>query len=55
MNLDDKIYNLRKKLDNSISDNESYDKIYEISLQLDELIAEYYRREAAKKESTENE
>lgn len=54
MNLDEKICNLRKKLDNSISNNESYDKIYKISLQLDELIAEYYRKEAFKNKYTES-
>lgn len=43
MNIKEKICELRKKLDDSISRNESYDKIYSISLQLDELIAEYYR------------
>lgn len=48
MDLDEKIYHLRKKLDDNISNNESYEKIYSISLELDELIAEYYRNEACK-------
>ena len=47
MDLDEKIYHLRKRLDDSIANNESYEKIYSISIQLDELIAEYYRENAA--------
>lgn len=43
MSLNEEISELRKKLDDSISKNESYDKIYSISLQLDELIAKYYK------------
>ena len=54
MSLDEKIYNLRKKLDDSISNNESYDKIYGISIELDELIAEYYREEVAKNKYKDN-
>lgn len=43
MSLEKRIEELRKKLDDSISQNKSYDEIYQISLKLDELIVEYYR------------
>jgi len=36
---------MRKKLDESIEKNENYAKIYSISLEIDDLIAEYYREE----------
>ncbi len=49
--LNEKICNLRKKLDDSISNKEDYDKIYNISLQLDDLINEYYREEKRMKQS----
>ena len=38
----EKIVKLRKELDDSIKDKKSYDKIYKLSIELDELIAEYY-------------
>ncbi len=40
--LDDKICELRNKLNKSISDGEDYSKIYQISVELDELIARFY-------------
>ncbi len=43
MDLNQKIERLRQKLDEYISQNKSYDEIYEISLKLDKLIMEYYR------------
>ena len=40
--LDDKICELRNKLNKSISDGEDYSIIYKISVELDELIAQFY-------------
>ena len=40
--LDDKICELRNKLNKSISDGEDYSIIYQISIELDELIAKFY-------------
>ena len=40
--LDDKICELRNKLNTSISDGEDYSIIYQISVELDELIAQFY-------------
>ncbi len=42
MLLDDKICELRNKLNKSISDGEDYSIIYQISVELDELIAKFY-------------
>lgn len=41
--LDEKICELRDKLNKSIENGDDYDKIYKLSVELDELIAEYYR------------
>lgn len=40
--IDEKICSLRDKLNKSIQDGEDYDIIYDISVKLDDLIAEYY-------------
>ena len=40
--LEEKIVKLREKLNESISNDEKYEKIYKLSIELDELIAEYY-------------
>jgi len=40
--LNDEICKLREKLNNSIIQGEDYEKIYQISVELDELIAKYY-------------
>lgn len=42
--LDEKICKLREELNKCISDGEDYSRIYKISLELDKLIAEYYKR-----------
>ena len=42
--LNDEICKLRDKLNNSIVTGEDYDIIYQLSIELDELIAEYYRK-----------
>ena len=48
MKLDDKICKLREELNNSILTGQDYSITYELSIELDELIAEYYRIELAK-------
>ena len=40
--IDEKILELRRKLDESITEEKNYDVIYKISVELDELIASYY-------------
>lgn len=40
--LEEKIIDLREKLDKSIQNGEDYEIIYELSTQLDELIIEHY-------------
>ncbi len=41
--MNEKICKLREKLNTSIENEEDYEVIYKISVELDELIAEYYR------------
>lgn len=41
--LNDKIRKKREELNRSIEENKNYDEIYQISIELDELIAAYYR------------
>lgn len=43
--LDDKICELRDKLNDSILNNLDYSIIYQLSVDLDELIYEYYKKE----------
>ena len=40
----EKINELREKLNKSIENNENYSKIYDLSVQLDKLIEEYYEK-----------
>lgn len=42
--INDDICILRDKLAKSIEDGRPYDEIYKISIELDELIAKYYKR-----------
>lgn len=49
--LDDKICEMREKLNKSIIKGEDYEIIYNLSVQLDELIAEFYRRSNTSKPS----
>lgn len=44
--LNDEIRKKREELNKSIEENRDYDYIYKISVELDELIAEFYGREA---------
>ncbi len=41
--LNDEICKLRDKLNRSIENGEDYDIIYKLSIELDELIAQYYK------------
>lgn len=43
MTLIDKIEFFRDKLNNSLLNNDDYDRIYKLSTLLDELILEYYK------------
>ena len=40
--INDKICKKREELNKSIEEKKSYEEIYKISVELDELIAEYY-------------
>ena len=42
--LNDEICKLRDKLNKSIENGEDYSVTYELSIELDELIAQYYRK-----------
>ena len=42
--LNDEICKLRDRLNESITIGEEYNIIYKLSVELDELIAEYYRK-----------
>ena len=41
--LNDEICKLRDKLNKSIEDGDDYNVIYQLSIELDELIASYYK------------
>lgn len=41
--IEEKIKKLREKLNEYITNDEKYEKIYKISVELDELIVEYYK------------
>ena len=41
--LNDEICKLRDKLNKSIENGDDYNKIYQLSIELDELIANYYK------------
>ncbi len=43
--LDERICKLREELNNSILNGQDYSITYELSIQLDDLIAEYYKME----------
>lgn len=44
--LNDEICKLREELNESIKTNQDYSKIYQLSVQLDGLIANYYGKES---------
>ncbi len=43
--INEEICKLRDKLNNSIAEGQDYEIIYKLSIELDELIAEYYKKE----------
>lgn len=53
--LNDEICKKRDELNKSIENNDDYDKIYKISVELDELIAKYYMTEDSKDKNLEKE
>lgn len=48
--LNERICYLREKLNESIINGEDYSIIYQLSIELDELIAQYYRNKVVKDE-----
>jgi len=48
--LNDEICNLRDKLNNSIASGQDYSITYKLSVELDELIAQFYRDKLKEKE-----
>ncbi len=46
--LNDEICRVREKLNKSIENGKNYDEIYKISVELDELIAKFYRKSNVK-------
>ena len=52
--LNDRICKLREELNNSILNGQDYSVTYELSVELDELIAEYYKSEFKQKIKSKN-
>ena len=52
--LDEEILELRRKLNESVEKEESYRKTYKLSVELDDLIAEYYKEELKKNKNSSN-
>ena len=46
--LDEEILELRRKLNESITSEKNYDNIYKLSIELDELITQYYNKKLMK-------
>ena len=51
--LNDEICKLRDKLNKSIEDGEDYEVIYQLSIELDELITNYYEKKDEKQFATQ--
>lgn len=51
--LNDEICKKRDELNKSIEQGEKYSKIYKLSVELDELISEYYKNQNAKETNDE--
>lgn len=49
--IEEKIKRKRKQLNESIEKNKNYDDVYKLSIELDELITEFYK-ETKRKEET---
>ena len=50
--LNEEICKLRDKLNESIINEEDYEIIYKLSIELDELIAKYYKKDELKQRGT---
>ena len=46
--LDEEILELRRKLNESVTNEKDYRKTYRLSIELDKLITQYYKRELKK-------
>ncbi len=53
--LNDEICKLREKLNDSIISGQDYSVTYKISVELDELIAKYYKKDTNKKKNKSEE
>lgn len=51
--LDEEILELRRKLNESVTNEKNYDKTYKLSIELDELIAKYYKEKLVEKTTKE--
>ena len=51
--IDEEILELRRKLDESIANENNYDKTYRLSIELDELITKYYNKKLKTKAHTD--
>ena len=49
--LNEKIRKKREELNKSIEENRKYERIYELSVELDELISEYYKTQKTRDKS----
>ena len=47
--INEEICNLRDKLNKSIEEGQDYEVIYKLSVELDELIAQYYKSKDSEK------
>lgn len=47
--LDEEILELRRKLNESVTNEKNYDKTYRLSVELDDLITEYYSKKLKSK------
>lgn len=52
--LDEEILELRRKLNESVAKEENYKKTYKLSVELDNLIAEYYNKRLRNNKNTCN-
>lgn len=52
--LDEEILELRRKLNESVTKEENYKKTYKLSVELDNLIAEYYNKRLRENKNTCN-
>ena len=51
--LEDKINKKREELNESIENNGKYEDVYRLSIELDDLIAEFYKKSEEKKRTRE--